>query len=145
MSEQISKEDLDKLNKDIDTATTKIVSDDTAKKIQEAKEEAKKEAEKEMLTNQRIKELEQEKEKLLADNTSKEKEAAEQLAALKGKVDELTSSKAVVSNDSPFNETPVIEEDIKTKIDKLTEQETDDIQRQSFEMFWEQSQKPKYE
>jgi len=139
MSEQISQEELDKLNQDIENTTKKLVSDDTAKKIQEAREEAKKEAEKEMLINQRIKELEEEKEKLKADQISKEKEASEQLTALKGKVDELTASKAVIKSESPFED----KEELSKSIDKLTPEQEDEIERQSFEIFWEQSNKPR--
>ncbi len=137
--EQISAEELEKLNKDIDDTTKKLVSDETAAQIQEAKEEAKKEAEKEFAINQRIKELEDEKAKLEEQRIAKEKEAAEQLTALKSKVDELTSSKAVVQGDSPFKE------ESQTAPSEISEEVADDIERQSFEMFWEESRKPQYD
>ena len=118
---QLSAEEKAQMEKEIAEAKEKLVSKETSEEIQKAKEEAKKEAEKEFATNQRIKELEEEKNKLAEDQKQKEKEAAEKLEALKKRLDEMATSQQPVNFENPFqnnnnqpNETIMTEEDVRT-------------------------------
>ena len=133
---KVSEEELAKIKQDLQSANTNIVSAEVQKQIDDAKAQAKVEAEKEFATNQKIKELEEEKAKLKAEQEAKEKDAAEQLAKLTEKVNDLTSSKAPAKSDSPFestNETP-------NSGFKPTEEDADEIEKASMEVFLKERQ-----
>lgn len=123
------------MQKDIDDAKKSLVSDDTAKAIEKAKSEAKAEAEKEFLVNQKIKELEEEKEKLKQEQITKEKESAKQLEELTKKVDDMTTSKAAINTQDPFkagNNTV----DLKSQVEKLSDEQALEIENEASRDFW---------
>ena len=98
----LSEEDIKKLSDDIDNAKSTLVSKETQSAIEKAKADAKAEAEKEFTTNQKIKELEEQKQQLEASVKAKEESAAQELEKLKQAVNEMKASKAVVQQDNPF-------------------------------------------
>jgi len=130
--EQITKEELEQLNKDLDSAKSNIVSNEVTKKIEEAKEEAKKEAEKEFITNQRIKDIEEEKKQLQSKQEEAEKKAAEEIEALKTKVNEMISSKSSISQEDPFSKEGG---NADSSIESLSDEDTDAIEKRSMDMF----------
>jgi hypothetical protein len=94
----LSSEELIALNKDIETAKHSLSSKETEEAIVKAREQGRLEAEKELKTNQAIQEEKArvvELEKKLKD---KELEASTALSALQKRVDEMASSKGVISN-----------------------------------------------
>ena len=96
--------------------------------------EAKKEAEKEFVTNQEIQKLKEEKEALQKAREEAEKQAAEKLAQLTSKVDDLTSSRGHIETQNPLsgsNSASTVGE----AIDKMRDEEVDDIEAKSAEMF----------
>jgi len=133
--EEITTEELDALNREIEEANKTLVSEDVAKVIKLEKEAAKKEAEKEFLVNQRVKDLEAEKDALVKAKEQSEKEAAEKLEALTKKVNSLVSSQAPVKNENPFNEP----QPAQAPSDNLTKEQMDNIEEASMvEMFGKQ-------
>ncbi len=131
--EQITKEELDQLNKDLDSAKSNIVSTEVTKKIEEAKEEAKKEAEKEFATNQKIKDIEEEKKQLQSKQEEAEKKAAEEIEALKTKVNEMISGKSSIASEDPFSNEG--NTDVNKSIENLSDEDTDAIEKRSMDMF----------
>jgi len=121
--EEITAEELESINKEIEEANKSLVSEDVAKVIKLEKEAAKKEAEKEFLVNQRVKDLEAEKIALAKEMEHSEKEAAAKLEKLTERVNSLISSKATVKNDNPFNEPQPAK--VPTNDDMTEEQEID--------------------
>lgn len=96
----------DDIINEIDKANKKIISDEVAQLIAKEKEEARKLAEKEFLINQKLKEKEQEIESLKQAQKDKELKAAQELEALKRKVDELASTKQPMNIVNPFATPP---------------------------------------
>jgi len=135
----ISTTELEELNREIEAANKKLVSDEMSKTIAAEREAAKLEAQKEFMVNQKIKDLEAEKEKIQKEKEDAERKSAEQLNVLKTKVDSLISTKAVVSTENPFRNEPV--ESQKVSVDRLTDEQVDDIERNSFEAFLEHKSK----
>lgn len=131
-----SQEELKQIEADIQKARDSIVSKETSALIAKAKEEAKKEAEKEFLTNSKIKELEDEKEKLRQEQVNKEREAATQLEALKKKVDELTSSKAPINFKDPFRPAGSQQNNNQGQSLNLTEEQINNIEFESGKAFF---------
>lgn len=123
--EQISPQELDALNKDLEQANKTLVSEEVQKKIDAAKQEARAEAAKDAEVQSKLKELEAEKAALIKQKEEQEKKAAEELAKLKEKVDSVISSKAVISGQNPFNG--------EKKGELLSEKEADLIEKASFE------------
>jgi hypothetical protein len=137
--EQFAQEEIDKLTKEIEEANKKIVSSEVAETIRKEKEVAKKEAEVEFAKNQKIKELEEQLKKEKEQKELFEKSAAAQLEALKTKLDSLISAKAVANTENPFKK----ENDVKPQfsLDKLTEEQVNDIEYNSFIAFMEDKSK----
>lgn len=125
----INEADIEALNKDIEDAKSKLVSKETEEKLSAAKEEAKKEAAKEFEVNQRIKELEAQNEVYKKQMEDKEKEAAEKITILSDKVNSYIESKAVVSNNNPF--------DNKTNNsnEQVSDEDIENIEKQSYAAF----------
>lgn len=123
-TEEVTPEELEALNKDIESATKNFVSAEVQKKIEEAKAQAKAEAEKDFNVQQRIKELEAEKERLAKEKEEQEKKAAEELSSLKSKVDAVISSKATIASQNPFKSEGAA---------SFTDDEANVIERASFE------------
>jgi uncharacterized protein (DUF3084 family) len=142
INQGVSQADIDELNAEIEKLNKEIVSEDTAKLIAVEKEKAKKEAEKEFLVNQRIKEMEQEKEAMKKEREESERRSAEQLQALKTKIDSLSASRAVVKNDNPFAE-PSNNPPSPSQTN-LTDEQVSDIERASFELFMKEKSRNIY-
>jgi len=138
-NEDILKAELDELNKEIEEANKSLVSDDVAKVIKLEKEAAKKEAEKEFLVNQRVKELEAEKDALAKAKEQAEKEAAAKLEALTQKVNGLISSRAPVTTENPFNAQPPAEST--PSLADISDEQAKDIELASMEAFLEAKSK----
>ena len=130
--EEVSPEELEKLNQDLDASRKKLVSEETEEKIKTAKEEAKKEAEKEFIVNQKIKELEEDKKKLEEDQKKREENTAKELDVMKEKLNQAISSKAVSTGTNPFEGS---QKTSSSSIDQLSDAEIDAIERASFEAF----------
>ena len=128
----INQADIDAINKDIEDATNTLVSKETEEKIAKAKEEAKKEAEKEFLVNQRVKELEAEKQKLQEQMEAKEREAAERLASLNEKVNKYVESKTSINNENPFNGN-----NNSNNVESLSDDDVNNIEQESYQAFVE--------
>ena len=94
---------VEELHKEIEAANKKIVSDEVAQLIAKEKELARKEAEKEFLVNQKLKDKEAELEAVKKAQLEKERANAEQLEALKRKVDEMAASKQATVVPNPFS------------------------------------------
>jgi len=104
--EEVTQDEIDAINREIEEANKKLISEDVSELIKKEKELAKKEAEKEFLVNQKVKDLEAQ---LLKEQEAKkdaERQTAAQLQALMEKVNALTAAKAVVQNDNPFKNDP---------------------------------------
>jgi hypothetical protein len=97
---------VEELHREIEAANKKIVSDEVIQLIAKEKESARKEAEKEFLVNQKLKDKEAELEALKKSQLEKERANAEQLEALKRRVDEMAASKQPTVVANPFS-TPV--------------------------------------
>lgn len=121
--------DLDALRKEIDQASNSIVSEDVRKLIEAEREEARKQAMKEAENSQYLKEKEAEIAQLKKEQEEKERKSAEQLDALKKKIDELASSKQVVNNDNPFKSAPT---PTKKQPFDLDDKDLDIVERESF-------------
>ena len=134
---KLSEEEIKQMEADIAKARADLVSPDTEQKIKQAKEEAKAEAEKEFLVNQKIKELEEEKTKLLEAQKSKEEETAKQLEGFKEKIDSLTSSQQPIRGDDPFKKQKNNDGDNpEGNVDKWTDDKVNDFERQSGSAFF---------
>jgi len=123
---------VDDLHKDIDALNKKLVSEDVAQLLSQERAKAKAEAEKEFLVNAKLKEKDQELENLKKAQLEKERSAAEQLDALRKKVDELASSKQPVNMHNPFNSLPSQKDD-KPSVLKMKEDELEVVERASFD------------
>lgn len=135
-------EEIEKLNREIEETKRKVVSEDINQKITAERDAAKKEAEKEFLVNQRVKDLEREKEELQKKNEESQRNAAAQLEALKAQVDKLMTSKVVAVGDNPFKKP----EENSTKetglnVDGMDDEELRIIEEASFQAFLEQKSK----
>lgn len=129
--ETMTPEELQNLQKEIDEANKNIVSDEVQKKIELAKQKAREEAEKEFTVNQKIKELEKEKEELVKKQQEKEIENARRLEELTKKVNDSISSRAVAPSGSPFTDpTPSTPGDT---IENMSQDQVDQIERESFD------------
>lgn len=104
MVEELTKEDLDQINKDIQDVKQSLVSKET----QDAAEKAKKETEERIKQELELKNKLAEQEKANAEMKKKieetEKLAADKLMTLQKKVDDLASSKAVLNREDPFRQ-----------------------------------------
>lgn len=113
----ISKDDLESLNKDIESAKKTLAK------------EAKEEATKELELQQQLKEREESLKTLQADVEKREKETQDKLQGLQNKIDQLATSKAVVSNNDPFEEPkPKSQSSI---VDAMSNDQINDIERNS--------------
>ncbi len=130
----MTQEELNALEKDLNMASDNFVSKDVQDQIKVAKDEARKEAEKEFATNQKIKELQEQLAKKEEDAIEVQKQTAEQLGKFKEKLDNMASSKAVVSvNTPPFKieqNTPPTQE---SAFSNLSEDSAEQIEKASFE------------
>jgi len=129
----ISKEELDAINKDITKAREGLVSKEMEDKIAKIKEEVRIEAEKEFLINEKIKQSEQEKAELQKKIDDIQKASAEELEKLKSKVDELISSKAPVKTEDPFSKKNSSGD---AGIDSWNEEKVQDFEEASARSFW---------
>jgi hypothetical protein len=129
--------DFEALRKEIEDADKTLVSEDVQKLLKEEKEAARKEAEKEFLVNQRLKEKEAEIENLKNASVEEQKKAAEQLAYLKAKLDELVTTKQVVNNENPFKKKEEAEPTQNEMIAKLTDDDIDAIEYGSLQAILE--------
>lgn len=128
--DKLSKEELEALNKDLESAKKSLSTKEAEDLVSKAKEDAKKEVEKEL----RMK-AELEAEKLRAAEMEKkykdlEIEKANQLIALQKRVDELASSKGVAPS-APSQNTG-----IGHPIDKLSDEQIEDIEARSAREFF---------
>jgi F0F1-type ATP synthase membrane subunit b/b' len=103
--EGLTPEDIQAMQKDIEEAKSKLVSKDTDMIVQKAKEEALKEIEaKQKLEAER--KAQEDKDKLIQELQDKvkaqETEAATRFDALQKRLDEMASSKAVITPEDPF-------------------------------------------
>lgn len=126
--EEVSKEDLDALEKAISEANSTLVSQDVQEQIRVAKEQAKKEAEVEFLKDQKVKELEEQLKKEAESKIQMQKEAAEKLEALKARVDQMSASRAVAPVTTPFDKAP---DTPNTQLD-MSAEDIAQIERDSF-------------
>lgn len=129
-TDKLSAEELAALNKDLDAAKKSLSSKEAEDIITKAREEGRQEAEKQMKL-----EAELSAEKLRATDLEKkfkdlETEKANQLVALQKRVDELASSKGVVSQASTQNT------GTGHPIDKLSEEKIDEIEARSAREFF---------
>jgi len=131
--EEITQEEIDAINKQIEEANKKLVSDDVSDLIKKEKELAKKEAEKEFMVNQKVKELEAQLKQKEEERIASEKASASQLQAIMEKVNALTASKAPVSNDNPFTDAP----QEPPRPTEMTDEMTKEIERASYIAFIE--------
>lgn len=125
-SYNFTKEELDAIQKDIDTATESL-----KKKSEEAKEEGKQEAQKEHQYQEQIKQKEQEIEQLKNQYSQKETELSEKLNSLQSKIDEMAQSKAVVAKENPFEAQPATT----PQVDKWSEEKIKEIEEESARQF----------
>jgi len=131
--EEVTQEEIDAINKEIEEANKKLISEDVSELIKKEKELAKKEAEKEFLVNQRVKELEAELKRKDEERIASERASASQLQAIMEKVNALTASKAPVHNDNPFANEPSAPPQSK----ELDEDTASEIERASYIAFME--------
>ena len=134
-AEEIASDELEELNREIEEANKSLVSEDVARVIKLEKEAAKKEAEKEFLVNQRVKDLEAEKEALRKQMEAAERKTAEELDAFKQQINSLRTSRAPVVSENPFNAQPT--EPQKPNNTGFTDTEAEEIERASLEAFLE--------
>jgi hypothetical protein len=125
---------VEELHREIEAANKKIVSDEVAQLIAKEKEAARKEAEKEFLVNQKLKDKEAELEALKKAQLEKERANAEQLEALKRKVDEMAASKQPTVVANPFSApTPTVSPSQPLpSVLNLPEAQLSEVERESF-------------
>ena len=130
----LSKEDLDAISKDIEEAQNKIK--ETAKAevsaIDRAKEEARKEVEKEFELKKQAEELARKNEELQKQLEETNKMTSEKLDQFKAKIDDLTASKAVVTNRDPFQE----EVAVPHQVDKWSDEKINQLEEESARKFF---------
>jgi DNA uptake protein ComE-like DNA-binding protein len=135
MADGLSPEDIAQMQKDIDEAKSKIVSKDTEAIIQKAKEEAMREIEaKQKLEAER--KAQEEKDKLIQELQAKianqEKEASTKFEMLQKRLDEMATSKAVVTPQDPF----ASETKSAINIDKWSDEELRRVEEESARKFF---------
>lgn len=128
----MTQEEIDKIKADIADAENKLVSQGTQDVIAKAKEEAKAEALKEVEVQKKLEELEKEKESLVKSKEDQEKASSEELAKLKTKVDELTTSKQSIAGEDPFLKTPGLSKQVDDWSDDKVRQIEEDSARKMF-------------
>ena len=133
----LSKEDIDAINRDIDNVKSKLVSKETQDVISKAKEEAKAEALKEVEIQRKIEELEKEREELAKAKEDQEKLANEELSKLKTKVDELTTSKQTIASEDPFVKKPEMSQEVDKWSDDKVKQIEEESARRLFGEDWD--------
>jgi chromosome segregation ATPase len=134
VQETVTEDELAAIEAELNKANKSIVSEDIQKRIQEERESARREAEKEFQVNQRIKELEAEKETLKKQQEQKELEAARQLEELRQKVNSLVAARGVARETNPFkDEKPEPTKDTSFLNDEMA----DEIEKASFDAFME--------
>lgn len=126
-----SKEEIEQIQKDIDSAKSSLVSDETKKEIQQAKEEARKEAEKEMLIKQEITDKEKLIEDLKRQKIEQEKEFNDKFKSMEDKLNDMVSSKAPVSNTNPFTSNQPLPQDTGMTAKNMSDDQINDIERES--------------
>ena len=99
-----NKDELDAIQRDIESAKSSLISDEAKQQIQRAREEAKKEAEAQFLVNQKIKEQEALIEQLKQEKIQKEQEFNEKFQSMESKINDMVSSKAPVNVENPFKQ-----------------------------------------
>lgn len=128
---EYSQDEIDAINKDITAARSSLVSEETKKEIERAKEEARREAEKEFLVNQKIKELEEQKQRLEAEKVAQQKEFDQKFSAMEGRINDMIGSKAPAADNNPFKE-PNAQP---TTAENMSDDMINDIERASGEAF----------
>lgn len=134
----ITKEELEALNKDIDVAKSSIVSKETQEVIQKAKDDARVEAEKEFELKKQLDEQKQEADRLKAQLADNEKKAADQLEAMKTKVDAAIESQAVVQSQNPFNPHESQQSSTET-VEQMSDEQVNNIEYESAKEFFGES------
>ena len=131
--EEVSQEDLKALEQAIEDANKTLVTDDVQEQIKVAKEQARVEAEKEFAKNQKIKEMEEQLKKKEEENVAIQKQAADQLAALKARLDDMSASRAVAPTQTPFDKQP--QEENKITPNNMTPEQMKEFERDSYLAF----------
>lgn len=130
VTETVTEDEIAAIEAELNKVSKQVVSEDIQKRLEEERKKAREEAEKEFATNQRIKELEAEKEALRKQQEDKEREAARQLEELKQKVNSLVAARAVAQDNNPFKQTPET-----PKQNDFSDEMIDEIEKASFDAF----------
>lgn len=131
MSDSITPEELEQIKKDIADAKGNLVGKELQDEIAKAKEEARKEAEEQLKREQELKELQDSKAKAEEALKKQQEEANSRLEALQSKVDELSGSKNIASDNNPFKEP----KSSGFNVDDLTDQDINKIEENSLREF----------
>ena len=128
MSEEKStftKEELEQIDKDLNTAREKLVSKETQSEIEKAKTQAKEEAKKEFELQRKLEDLEREKKELEERVLKSEESSSAELDKFKKRLDELTDSKATIAEQNPFRQNQ------QKSPENMTDEEISEIERES--------------
>lgn len=127
-TQPLTQAELDNINKDIESAKQSL----STKSTEEIEKKIRLQLEKEFLLKQQLQEKENKAKELEQKLQDQEKKSSETLNALKSKVDELASSKAVVPNTNPLqrasSETNIV--------DKMSPEQIEDIEQESARAFF---------
>ena len=131
-----SQDEINNMQKDIDSAKSNLISDETKKEISRAKEEARVEAQKEMLINQEIKEKESTINDLKAKQIEQEKSFADKFKGMEDKLNEMTASRAPATNTNPFtSNTNALPKDSEDAVTRMSDQDINEIEKESGQAF----------
>jgi predicted RNase H-like nuclease (RuvC/YqgF family) len=125
----LSPDEQAEIDKTIEEAKRNLVSEETKKKVDAAKQEAKQEFE----MQRQLEELRKEKEALAKRLEENEKKAQQELDNIKTKLNEsIGRSRAPVKSDDPFQEP----QSQNFSVDRLSDEEVKDIEQQAAEEFF---------
>jgi hypothetical protein len=129
MAEEPKQDDMDSLSKDIEQASAMLVAKERDAVADKAREEGRKEAEREFQLNQQLEEQAKKMKELEEQLAKTRGTAEEQLSAIKTKVDEMASSKAVLSKAPPMS-------GVSADVERLNDKQLDMIEVRSAKAFF---------
>lgn len=120
--DEVSKEELEALQKDIEKAATSLSAKERDEVQKSAREEGKKEAEKEFQLQKQLEEAEKKRQELEQKLEKTQQSAAEELKKIQERVDEMAASKQVVPQpEDPFKKSDEVDKWSDDKIREIEE------------------------
>jgi small-conductance mechanosensitive channel len=135
--DEMSKEEKEQLEKDIQEVKQSLSSKDKEEAVKAAKEEGRKEAEKDAQLKETLSSYEKSQKELEQKLKQQQEDGMKQLEELKGKLNEMAESKAHVEPKNPFVDEST---DSQARVDSMSDDDLDAIEEASKQAFFDERQ-----